>query len=68
MATSGNGQVESTYIVHTVGRNTYNNTASLLGTRAELGHGLCALGYGVLSEFTRQDQPDTGLDLARRYS
>ena len=30
------------------------------------GHGLRALGDGVLRELTREDQPHGGLDLARR--
>ena len=30
------------------------------------GHGLGTLGDGVLGKFTREDETDSGLDLARR--
>jgi hypothetical protein len=36
--------------------------------RAELGDGLGSLGNGVLGEFTREHQTDSGLDLAARQS
>ncbi len=37
-------------------------TAALLGAGV-LGHGLCALGHGVLGQLTGQQQADGGLDL-----
>ena len=43
----------------------HDHTISLLGLRAVLGDGLCALRHGVLGELTGEDESDRGLDFSR---